>query len=141
MSDGGLRQIFQKHLPKIHWQSIETLIGRGTPDMNGCLSGQEFWIENKLTSGWAVNFEIGQVAWHERRLRAGGRTFVAVRRQANSGPRKGAACDELWLFYGYDIRQLEAEGLKDLRFKTAGWFEGGPAKWYWDTIQGILLHH
>lgn len=141
MSDGGLRQIFQKHLPKIHWQSIETLIGRGTPDMNGCLSGQEFWIENKLTSGWAVNFEIGQVAWHERRLRAGGRTFVAVRRLANSGPRKGAACDELWLFYGYDIRQLEAEGLKDLRFKTAGWFEGGPAKWYWDTIQGILLHH
>lgn len=141
MSDGGLRQIFQKHLPKIHWQSIETLIGRGTPDMNGCLSGQEFWIENKLTSGWAVNFEIGQVAWHERRLRAGGRTFVAVRRLANSGPRKGAACDELWLYRGQCIRQLEAEGLKETRLLATGLWVGGPARWHWDTIGNILLHH
>jgi len=72
MSDGNLRQIFQQYIPEAHWQSIETLIGRGTPDMNGCLNGTEFWIENKLTSGWAVTFETGQVAWAERRVRAGG---------------------------------------------------------------------
>src|SRR4051812_6825832 len=136
-TDGGLRQIFQKHLPKVHWQSIETLIGRGTPDMNGCIDGHEFWIENKSTRGWAVIFEIGQVAWHERRLRAGGRTFVAVRRLATAGPRRGAAVDELWLFPGKDARELEAFGLKGAA-TVLNYSTGGPAKWDWESIGKIL---
>lgn len=137
MSDGNLGQLFQKHLPEVHWQRIETLVGRGTPDLNGCLWGREFWIENKLTSGWTVNFEIGQTAWAERRARAGGRTFVAVRRIATAGPRRGAACDEMWLFRGQEARQLEAEGLKGQQ-PIIGCWSGGPAKWDWDKIRKVL---
>lgn len=139
-TDGNLGSIFQKHLPKVHWQRIETLIGRGTPDLNGCLDGKEFWIENKSTSGWAVKFEDGQVAWHERRCRAGGRTFVAVRRQANVGPRRGDACDELWLFRGQEARRVCAEGLKGKQsIPVCGIWHGGPAKWDWDWIRKVLL--
>lgn len=141
MSDANLGSIFQNHMPTVHWQRIETMVGRGTPDLNGCLYGQEFWIENKTTSGWAVTFEMGQVAWHERRLRAGGRTFVAVRRIANAGPRRGAACDELWLYRGQAARQLEAGGLKETRHLATGLWVGGPARWHWDTIGSILLNH
>lgn len=143
MSDGNLGQIFQKRLPKAHWQRIETLVGRGTPDLNGCLDGKEFWIENKSTSGWVVKFEDGQVAWHERRCRAGGRTFIAVRRQANAGPRRGDACDELWLFHGQQAREVASDGLRGVRPMTMalGWWAGGPARWGWDQVRQILVHH
>ena len=140
MSDGNLRQLLQNHLPMIHWQSIETLIGRGTPDMNGCLDGQEFWIENKATSGWTVTFETGQVAWHERRFRAGGRTFIAVRRQAIAGPRRGEAVDELWLFRGQEARAVSLDGLKGKQ-PIVGIWHGGPARWDWGAIKGHLVHH
>ena len=135
--DGGLSQIYLKKLPEVHWHSTWSL-GGGAPDMNGCLWGREFWIENKSTSGWAVVFETGQIAWAERRLRAGGRTFVAVRRQASAGPRRGAACDELWLFKGQEARSVEADGLKGSRPLTAGWWEGGPAQWDWNAIRKVL---
>lgn len=137
MIDGGINQLFQKRLPEVHWQRIETLVGRGTPDLNGCLWGREFWIEGKSTSGWAVIFEPGQTAWHERRIRAGGRTFVAVRRIATAGPRRGAACDELWLFRGQEARQLEAEGLKGDQ-SVIGIWDRGPARWDWDHIRKVL---
>lgn len=139
MSDGNLRQIFRKHLPSVHWQSIETIIGRGTPDINGCLNGKEFWIENKSTSGWAVKFEEGQVAWHEQRLRAGGRVFLAVRRAAIAGPRRGAAVDELWLFSGSHSRSISLCGLKGARPLAAAWQDGGPARWDWEVIKKELM--
>jgi hypothetical protein len=137
MSDGNLRQIFQKHLPDVHWQGVETWsTGQGVPDMNGCLNGVEFWIENKLTSGWAVNFETGQIAWAERRIRAGGRVFLAVRRKAPAGPRKGDAADELWLFHGSYMREVSMEGIKAPRQYRC--WEGGPAHWDWVEIGRIL---
>jgi hypothetical protein len=137
VSDGNLRTIFQKHLPEVHWQPIETWsTGQGVPDANGCLAGQEFWIENKLTDGWKVNFEPGQVAWAERRIRAGGRVLLAVRRKTNAGPRRGDACDELWLFNGSQSRAVSVDGLKGAKPLV---IEGnGPAKWDWDTIRKVL---
>lgn len=135
-ADGGLSQLYLKHLPQFHWQSTWSL-GGGAPDMNGCLDGQEFWIENKLTSGWAVKFEFGQVAWHERRVRAGGRTFIAVRRQTVAGPRRGDAVDEFWLFRGQEARQLEVDGLKGKQPLLGVW-SGGPARWAWDHLCTIL---
>jgi len=138
VSDGNLRQIFQKHLPEVHWQPVETWsTGQGVPDVNGCFRGREFWIENKLTSGWSINFETGQVAWAERRLRAGGRVFLAVRRQAAAGPRRGEATDELWLFNGAQTRQVAEAGLKGTRPILLG--SGGPARWGWIAILAILL--
>jgi hypothetical protein len=140
VSDGNLRQLFQKHLPSVHWQGIETWsTGQGVPDMNGCWNGHEFWIENKKTEGWAVNFEMGQVAWIERRIRVGGRVFLAVRRMVPAGPRRGKAKDELWLFHGAMARAVADFGLADV--EPIDKFEGGPAKWCWTTIAMILSHH
>lgn len=141
MSDGNLRTIFRTRMPDVHWQGIETWsTGQGIPDMNGCVGGKEFWIENKQTSGWTITFEPGQVAWHERRIRAGGATFVAVRRQSPAGPRKGAAVDTLWLFKGSNIRRLAEEGLKENTFASLI-SSGGPARWDWDGVRRILTSH
>ena len=79
--DGDLRSLFRKHLPEFHWVSIESWVtGAGIPDANYCCSGVEGWIEFKKTTAIAVRFKPGQIAWHEQRGRAGGRTFIAVRR-------------------------------------------------------------
>ncbi len=131
-SDGGLRQLERKHLPKIHWVSVETAFTEsGIPDMNGCWEGVEFWIENKRTSGWALStFKIEQVAWIMRRLRAGGRVFIATRRLS-------AHVDEIWLHSGAYAPILKAKGLQAARPILVG--EGGPAEWPWDRIEAALL--
>src|SRR5215213_7651185 len=94
MSDGGLGKLIPDHLPQVHFQRIETGgTGRGVPDLNGCWGGTEFWIENKHTAGWCVprdKMRAEQVGWLERRARAGGRVFLAVRQ---TGRRR----DDLWL--------------------------------------------
>lgn len=137
MSDGNLRQIFQKMLPEVHWQGVETWsTGQGVPDMNGCLQGHEFWIENKVTSGWKVNFEVGQIAWAERRLRAGGVVFLAVRRKAPAGPIRGDATDELWLFAGEQMRQISIEGIRNIT--PFGRWNGGPVRWDWSAVRAAL---
>lgn len=131
--------MFQKHLPSVHWQGVETWsTGQGVPDMNGCIEGWEFWIENKLTSGYKVNFEVGQVAWIERRHRAGGRVFLAIRRKAPAGPRRGEAVDELWLFKGNQVRSVAVNGLDEDKEFPFYRTEGGPAKWNWEAIKNAL---
>lgn len=35
-------------MTKGHWQRIENLVDVGTPDVNGCLNGEEIWIELKI---------------------------------------------------------------------------------------------
>lgn len=138
MTDGNLRKIFQTRLPEAHWQSIETWsTGQGVPDVNGCLDGIEFWIEFKLTAGWTVHVEAHQISWLERRTRAGGRCFVAVRRTVPAGPRRGLATDELWLFPGIAARQLAEHGLKTAQaLLITG---GGPARWDWIQVKKALL--
>jgi len=127
--DGGLSAIFRRHLPEAHWQSVETSgTGRGVPDLNYCLDGREGWIELKLVSGWRIpSMRPEQVAWAERRARAGGRVFLAGR--------KGGA---LWLWDaslaaralidGGDVREVPAL-LRGL---------GGPARWPWAAIAALL---
>jgi hypothetical protein len=124
--DGNLRQIFRKKLPQFHWQSIETGgTGRGIPDSNYCCSGEEGWVEFKKTSGWKVNIRPEQVGWLLRRSRAGGRTWLAVRRKG----------DQLWLVRGSQAEELLDRGLRD--FLAPSW-EGGPARWDWEAINRLL---
>ena len=143
--DGNLSSLFQKHLPMAHWQSVETWsTGRGVPDLNYCLEGTEGWIELKSTAAWAVKIEPGQVAWIERRARAGGRVFVAVRRISAPGPRKGAGADELWLLDHRAARELATPGvgLDDLPYNLVKRFcIGGPAHWAWGEIRRSLKGH
>lgn len=137
MADGNLRLIFQKHLPEAHWQPVETLIGRGIPDVEYCFPGGiTGWIENKKTNGWSVDISPNQVSWAERRIRAGGRCFVAVRRLATAGQRREAA-DELWLFRGAEARALMTDGLKGKQ-PVLGIWPKGPAAWDWQAIRRIL---
>jgi len=135
--DGGLRQLFRAHLPAWHWTSIETgSTGRGIPDMEYCApGGVTGWLELKHTAGYAVALAPEQVAWLTRRARAGGRAFIAVRRRAPAGPRRGAACDELYLVAGAAAAGLKAQGLGAVAHDT---WAGGPAKWDWDAIAQLL---
>lgn len=126
--DGGLRQLFAKRIKRAHWAPIESWgTGIGIPDANCCLDGIEFWVEFKKATANKVNISPGQVAWHERRARAGGRTFIAIRRQRDD--------DELYIYRGLKVRELLDNGLA-LRTNTM-WI-GGPANWDWSEIEEIL---
>ena len=126
VKDGGLRTLFRTNLPKFHWTSIESpLTGMGTPDANFCYDGHEGWVEFKQTKGWRVTLRPEQVGWLLRRTRAGGKTFVAVRRDT-----------DLFLFRGSDARLLVDDGIKGARVMTHE--TGGPANWRWHIIAALL---
>lgn len=141
--DGGLSKLFQKHLPMVDWQSVETWsTGRGVPDLNYCYNGIEGWIELKFTTAWAVKIEPGQVAWIERRKRAGGRVFLAIRRKSAPGPRKGSGSDELWLLDHRAARELATPGISLSTLANnpiLGFWEKGPASWDWEHVLEILI--
>jgi hypothetical protein len=131
MPDARLRQLFEEHLREFHWQAIETGgTGRGIPDMNGCCEGTEVWIENKRTGHWKIEITAEQSAWAERRIRAGGRCFVAVRRQFKKE-------DELWLYSGNSARALL--DLPTDAVPPLGRWVGGPARWPWEQVKRIIL--
>ena len=135
--DDGLRRLFRQNLPMVHWISVETgVTDPGVPDLNGCAQGVEFWLECKATQGWAVTLRPEQIGWLERRARAGGRTFIAVRRHCAAGARRRMA-DEVWLFWGRDARRLKLLGLKVLAPLAV--FSAGPANWDWERLGIILL--
>jgi hypothetical protein len=137
--DGGLRELFRKHLPQFHWVSIESkMTGSGIPDANYCLDGREGWVEFKLTSGWTVGLRPEQVAWHLQRSRVGGRTFIAVRRQRPAGKRVEAT-DELWLIRGGGAKMLKVGGLKSPHVPLSVYCFRGPANWNWTAVGRALL--
>jgi hypothetical protein len=140
--DGGLRQLLRQNIPRAHWVPIETGgTGRGIPDMNYCLDGAEGWIEGKQTSGWTVDLRPEQVAWLERRARAGGRVLIAVRRVCAPGPRRVGA-DELWLLRGSQARMAKTLGLRGATPEgelLLGVWSGGPARWDWDEVCAHLV--
>jgi hypothetical protein len=128
MIDGGLRQIFRANLPQVDWTTVEIhLASNGVPDLNGCFTGTEIWLEMKATAHWRITVRPAQIGWAERRIAHGGRVFAAVRR----------AETELWLFSGSDLRRLKTERLDSVP-RLGRWF-GGPAKWAWPEISRILL--
>jgi hypothetical protein len=135
MSDGNLRQIFRKHLPHFDWQSVETWsTGRGVPDLNYCCCGSEGWIEGKVTKTHRAVIGPEQVGWIERRVRHGGRVFLAVRRLNPIATVRKVAADELWLIHGQHIRQVKDEGFPT-GHRDEWVYENGPAKWDWKDIE------
>jgi len=138
--DGDLHKLFRHYIPAADWQRIESgAIGIGVPDLNGCLSSVEVWIENKKTTTWKVhNIQPAQVAWIERRARKGGRVFVAVRQLSASVSKPR---DSLWLLSWRAPRFLIQGGSlmglppEDVHVLSAG----GPAKWDWRDVENILF--
>jgi hypothetical protein len=140
--DGGLRGLFRERLiVGFDWQSVESaLTGGGIPDLNGKPKGApEVWVEMKQTKEWAVTLEVEQVGWVLRRIRYGGRVFVAVRRRCTAGKRRVAA-DELWLLRGSFAKELKREGLRGCPpAAVLGVYAGGPSVWDWVSVRKHLL--
>jgi hypothetical protein len=135
--DGGLRPLFRKHLPMVDWQPVETgVISSGVPDVNGCYRGVEWWMECKATAAFGVRFQPHQPAWIHRRYRAGGRVWVAVRRQHGGGVRRGPPVDELLLVPGQHVLVLAQQGLVP-GLVVAHW-PGGPGNWHWPGVLACL---
>jgi hypothetical protein len=101
--------------------------GRGVPDSNFCYNGVEGWIEYKEARRWRVDIAPEQVAWAERRMRKGGRVFLAVRMERR-----------LWLFSGSAMRVIRAERGMISAAPILGEWDGGPARWDWVRILEIL---
>lgn len=141
MTDGSLRSLMRAHLPQVHWASIETAgIDSGVPDMAGNHT-RTFWVENKATEAWAITFEPSQIGWHERCTRQGGTSFIAVRRQHEGGPKKGPPCDELYVFWGGQVRLLRDHGLRAVSSSLIAplhYSIGGPSRWYWNHVLDVL---
>ena len=124
--------LFKSHIPDgCDIQRIETgSTGRGIPDVNICYRGHECWVELKIIKGKQVGLMPEQVAWHYRRTRAGGSTFV-VARDKYDGPRKGKG-DTIHIWPGKDIVQL-----KEIGITCPGHIFHAPFKW--DLIMGVLI--
>jgi len=138
-TDGGLNGYIQDNMKFVDWQRIETGgTGRGIPDLNGCYRGVEIWIELKQTEAWSVAIRSEQVGWAEKRMRYGGRVFLATRRHHDGGPRKGKAEDQIWIHRGSDIRHVLKNGL-DNGPKPLIMCEGGKNRWLWPVITEILF--
>ena len=74
--ESKLYEDLRKALPNVHFQRIETNVGLGIPDVNGCGKGIEFWLELKVSSGTALRLSKFQKSWIIRRGREGGRVFI-----------------------------------------------------------------
>jgi len=137
MRDGSLRQMFQRKLPHYHWTHIESgMTAQGVSDTNACYEGNEFWIEYKLTTTFKIKFRPFQPMWIHKRIRHGGRVWIAVRQMTPAGVRLGSATDNLWLFHGSTILDLLQGGLQ--RHLAAGKWEDGPGGWDWIEIDALL---
>lgn len=74
----------------LHMHRVENSATAGMPDVEGCLNGNQFWIELKCcarpataTSKIKSRFQSAQLPWLKDRIRAGGRAFVLI--QVGSG--------------------------------------------------------
>ncbi len=72
--------------PGLHMRRVENLVSTGDPDVDGCYEGDYFEVELKgcnrpVRPTTNLDFEVrpSQVAWHRRRLRAGGNTWLYIR--------------------------------------------------------------
>lgn len=138
-TDGNLRSIFQDHLRDAHWQAIESWsTGQGVPDVHYCFpGGLSGWVEFKLCSANSVSVSPHQVAWAERYSRAGGRTFIAVRRRA--ALKRCAPRDEIHLLSGLAARFLAKGGLSEVPEDLYLYLGlSGPSRWDWDRIRAAL---
>lgn len=125
--DGGLSKIMQKYLAPCDWTRIENMTGAGVPDVNYCIDGCEGWIELKKSYGLKIKMRSAQVGWAERRIRNGGRVFIAVRWVGRG----------FMLFPGGAGRRLLTERITDVPNLVE--YIGGQSAWDWPMIRKILM--
>ena len=84
---------------------IENLVGTGYPDVNGCINGNEFWIENKAPSepkrkttplfGSNHRLSVEQRNWFLRQRRAGGKGYIYIETESKRLLISGRHADEI----------------------------------------------
>lgn len=139
--DGGLTKLFVSKLGTFgHFQTVETGgTGQGVPDLNYNIGGFEGWIEMKTTGTNRIpSLEAHQVAWAERRGRAGGKVFLAVRKKHDGGARLGAPIDHLVLFNAVNSSRIILEHGMNMATPLYVSPANGPKSWDWDAVRKIL---
>ena len=101
MTEKAFWQQIKRALPYVHWQRIETGTGQGVPDVNGCIGGDEFWLELKIAQGNKVKITPGQIAWLMQRIDAGGKAWIIVKKK-----------EQIFIYNGYQGSFLLDKGLK-----------------------------
>ena len=101
MTEKAFWQQIKRALPYVHWQRIETGTGQGVPDVNGCIGGDEFWLELKIAQGNKVKITPGQIAWLMQRIDAGGKAWIIVKKK-----------EQIFSYNGYQGALLLDKGLK-----------------------------
>jgi hypothetical protein len=127
--DGGLRGLFRQKMPEAQWTPVESPVSLGIPDAEYCFpNGAQGWVEFKAAAANAVKVRPGQVGWHLRRHRMGGRSFIAVRRGS-----------ELLIFRGGGARDLVDGGIQGAQAWLA--YHGTGRGWDWDAVRRVLCGH
>jgi len=110
-NEATFSKLVKSHLPVgAHWQRIETGgTGTGIPDVNLCYEGKEIWIELKLVKGKRIDLSPTQIAWHMKRTKAGGRTWILAR-HTYDGVRIGKG-DKIYLWEGNQAKALKELGM------------------------------
>lgn len=64
---------------RLHMDRVENSCSKGMPDVEGCLDGAQFWLEEKsvkapkdIAFALRIGFQPGQVEWIAKRIGAGG---------------------------------------------------------------------
>ena len=71
-----LWQRIKKHITKPHLIRVESNTINGIPDINGCWSGKEFWIELKSDKVGYPKLSKWQISWINKRIKHGGVVII-----------------------------------------------------------------
>lgn len=109
-SEGILWDWFKRHpdysTPNLHAQRVENVVGKATPDIEGCYRSGAFHLETKMLhqprkriAGGEIRFEQGQREWGQKRWLAGGRAYALI-----------GCTSRVWLIPGLFLPSLPLRG-------------------------------
>jgi hypothetical protein len=109
-SEGILWDWFKRHpdygTDHLHAQRVENVVGKATPDIEGCRRGGAFHLETKMLhqprkriAGGEIRFEQGQREWGQKRWMAGGRAYALI-----------GCVERVWLIPGLFLPSLPQRG-------------------------------
>ena len=71
-----LWQRIKKNITEPHFIRVESNTINGIPDINGCWSGKEFWIELKSDKVGYPKLSKWQISWINKRIKHGGIVII-----------------------------------------------------------------
>ncbi len=74
--ESKLWQRIKKHITKPHLIRVESNTVNGIPDINGCWSGKEFWMELKSDKVGYPKLSKWQISWINKRIKHGGIVII-----------------------------------------------------------------